>query len=532
MGDAELTAGRDHAWFEAREREVPALAVASRSATSCRSTSRRARPSTCGPSSRSPSRSSRPGRSATRSTTTTPASAPATAARARPAFPTPRDGVRGPDPAAAQLRRSRVAGGEPRQPAVADDLRQRPGRAPRESYDTFFAKGRMPTWNLMGNGNWATDPGYAPKVLDRLLRDGELRRQAQLTVELQHGRRRMASTARSEELGEAAVVDRAEHEVAVDALDHVRGHAPTTRSAAGAADPAHHLGVAALVDAVLGPRAGIVLRARDLDERHVARRAGRARRGWCACARRSSRRCSRAGATTSSERLVVVGGRCRSSRSVVRTPGGGRTRAPDRRSPAASSSSQPSCSRGSAPPTRPGTAVSSTASVTPSSSTAYGAPSTRQRRVAHRVVVAAHVVHARRRARRNVARNASYSSAVPGVGEVALDHHDVGIEREHLVDDRAVHHLGVRRLARRARAAPGRSRRWRDRRCCPHSVSPKCTSLAVAMVASSRPRRLRERAHLRRQPAVVGLAPSTASVVLGVGLEAGDPRDVVRPGRS
>ena len=34
-----------------------------------------------------------------------------------------------------------------------------------QSYDTFFAKGRTPTWNVMGNGNWATDPGYAQKVL-------------------------------------------------------------------------------------------------------------------------------------------------------------------------------------------------------------------------------------------------------------------------------------------------------------------------------------------------------------------------------
>jgi len=33
------------------------------------------------------------------------------------------------------------------------------------SYDTFFAKGRTPTWNVMGNGNWATDPGYSQKVL-------------------------------------------------------------------------------------------------------------------------------------------------------------------------------------------------------------------------------------------------------------------------------------------------------------------------------------------------------------------------------
>ena len=26
-------------------------------------------------------------------------------------------------------------------------------------------KGKAPTWNVMGNGNWATDPGYAAKVL-------------------------------------------------------------------------------------------------------------------------------------------------------------------------------------------------------------------------------------------------------------------------------------------------------------------------------------------------------------------------------
>ena len=32
-------------------------------------------------------------------------------------------------------------------------------------YDTFFLKGHAPVWNLMGNGNWATDPVYAPKVI-------------------------------------------------------------------------------------------------------------------------------------------------------------------------------------------------------------------------------------------------------------------------------------------------------------------------------------------------------------------------------
>jgi hypothetical protein len=33
------------------------------------------------------------------------------------------------------------------------------------NFDTFFAKGRAPTWNLMGNGNWATAPTYAVSVL-------------------------------------------------------------------------------------------------------------------------------------------------------------------------------------------------------------------------------------------------------------------------------------------------------------------------------------------------------------------------------
>ena len=32
-------------------------------------------------------------------------------------------------------------------------------------YDTFPLKGRAPLWNMMGNGNWATDPNYAPKVI-------------------------------------------------------------------------------------------------------------------------------------------------------------------------------------------------------------------------------------------------------------------------------------------------------------------------------------------------------------------------------
>jgi Mannosyl-glycoprotein endo-beta-N-acetylglucosaminidase len=81
-----------------------------------------------------------------------------------PAFPTPRDGVRG----QIQLLRnyadptSRAANlANPPSPTIYGND---PGTAGR-LYDTFFAKGRTPTWNVMGNGNWATDPGYAQKVL-------------------------------------------------------------------------------------------------------------------------------------------------------------------------------------------------------------------------------------------------------------------------------------------------------------------------------------------------------------------------------
>jgi hypothetical protein len=81
-----------------------------------------------------------------------------------PAFPTPRDGVRGQiqllrnyaDPTS---RASNLA--NPPSPTIY-------GNDPVQAatlYDTFFAKGRVPTWNMMGNGNWATDPGYSQKVL-------------------------------------------------------------------------------------------------------------------------------------------------------------------------------------------------------------------------------------------------------------------------------------------------------------------------------------------------------------------------------
>jgi flagellum-specific peptidoglycan hydrolase FlgJ len=80
------------------------------------------------------------------------------------AFPTPRDGVRGqiqllrnfadPSSRASNLANPpspEIFGSDPTQAAV--------------SFDNYVSKGQIPTWNLMGNGNWATDPNYAPKVL-------------------------------------------------------------------------------------------------------------------------------------------------------------------------------------------------------------------------------------------------------------------------------------------------------------------------------------------------------------------------------
>jgi hypothetical protein len=80
------------------------------------------------------------------------------------AFPTPRDGVRGQiqmlknyaDPGS----RAANLANPPSPPIYGSD----PASSAR-AYDTFFAKGRVPTWNLMGNGNWATAAEYAPKVL-------------------------------------------------------------------------------------------------------------------------------------------------------------------------------------------------------------------------------------------------------------------------------------------------------------------------------------------------------------------------------
>ena len=80
------------------------------------------------------------------------------------AFPSPRDGVR----AQVQLLRS-YADPDSRAANLAHPLdptlfgSDPVGAAAR--YDTFFLKGKVPLWNQMGNGNWATSTTYAAKVL-------------------------------------------------------------------------------------------------------------------------------------------------------------------------------------------------------------------------------------------------------------------------------------------------------------------------------------------------------------------------------
>ena len=164
MGDAELTAAEITAWFEARGAQVPARR---------RHADRRPRQTLHGRGqgrARPPGARLRPVDHRNRLVRQRPRQQLRRHRRlrqlhrARPAFPTPRDGVRGQiqllrnyaDPAS----RAANLANPPSPPIYGSD----PVRAA-QCYDTFFAKGRTPTWNVMGNGNWATDPGYAPKVL-------------------------------------------------------------------------------------------------------------------------------------------------------------------------------------------------------------------------------------------------------------------------------------------------------------------------------------------------------------------------------
>jgi uncharacterized protein YlxW (UPF0749 family) len=79
-------------------------------------------------------------------------------------FPTARDGVR------AQIQHLRNYADRR---SRASDLHNAPspfwyGSDPSvaaSNFDSFFAKGWAPTWQMMGHGNWATDPNYASKVI-------------------------------------------------------------------------------------------------------------------------------------------------------------------------------------------------------------------------------------------------------------------------------------------------------------------------------------------------------------------------------
>jgi hypothetical protein len=79
-------------------------------------------------------------------------------------FASPREGVRAqiqllrnyadPDSRADNLAFPPVKGLYPADPVAAA-----------RTFDAFFLKGTVPLWNQMGNGNWATDPTYAGKVI-------------------------------------------------------------------------------------------------------------------------------------------------------------------------------------------------------------------------------------------------------------------------------------------------------------------------------------------------------------------------------
>ena len=125
------------------------------------------------------------------------------------------------------------------------------------------------------------------------------------------------------------------------------------------------------------------------------------------------------------------------------------------------------------------------------------------------------------------ARNASYSSLGPAVGEVALHDDGVGPERDHLVDRAVVHHLGVRRLARLDRE---------DRADLFGDADPAALDLAEVDVVGGGERRDEpsrgpgHRRDLGGQQRATATTPSTCSAIRRLRLEAGDPRRVVAPG--
>ena len=167
---------------------------------------------------------------------------------------------------------------------------------------------------------------------------------------------------------------------------------------------------------------------------------------------------------------------------------------------APSSSSHATCSAGSAPPTWPGAVVSSTASVTPGSSHGVRSTLDGQRRIVHRVVVAAHVPHARPELSEG-GEERLVLLGEPAVGEITLDHDRVGIEPRDLGDRAAAHHLGVRRFA----GIGAQDRADGVGRGIAGEPALRLSEVDVVRGGDRRDqlaRRLRERAHTRRQPVV------------------------------
>ncbi len=79
-------------------------------------------------------------------------------------FPTPRDGVRAQIQHLLNYADSSSRAAKLHHPPSPYWYGSDPATAA-NNFDTFFAKGWAPTWKDMGHGNWATDPGYADKVI-------------------------------------------------------------------------------------------------------------------------------------------------------------------------------------------------------------------------------------------------------------------------------------------------------------------------------------------------------------------------------
>ena len=79
-------------------------------------------------------------------------------------FPTARDGIRAQIQHLRNYADRRSTTSDLNHPPSPYWYGSDPGVAAR-NFDTFFAKGWAPTWQMMGRGNWATDPNYSAKVI-------------------------------------------------------------------------------------------------------------------------------------------------------------------------------------------------------------------------------------------------------------------------------------------------------------------------------------------------------------------------------